>query len=208
MENKMNYINLTYIQWAYLINAFLKRTKLAEQFSKYTDIDLYDIKKKYLEFVKENKITEIGSVYFIKDLVTLNIMEDILFIMTKCNNESIESIINGISNYIDNITGENEYTDIISGIINDVFDYDNTDNKSIRKLLSSQNPTVTIGDDNWNIIKEGCYVAYYNTCKRNNYDRSDIIYYYLSYIGANLLFKKYGVKVIRKRIGGANGTKD
>lgn len=196
MENKMNYINLTYIQWAYLINVFLERTKLQEQFSKYTDIDLYDIKKKYLEFVKENKITKIESVYFIKDLFILNIMEDILFIMTKCSNEDIEKIINGISNYFDNITGKNSYNDLISGIINDNFGTGST--KKIKELLSSQNRVVSVGDENWNIVKDRCYVAYSNTCKTVKFDKVNIISYYLGYTGTYLLFKMYGVKVIKK----------
>lgn len=198
MEDKMNYVNLVHLQWAYLINVFLERTKLPEQFSKYTNIDLYDVKKKYLEFVKENKINKIQSVYFIGDLFILNIMEDILFIMTKCSNEDIEKILNGIGNYFGNITGKNEYTDIISGIIKDAFNPDSIDSKGIRKLFSSQNPTVSVGDNNWNIVKERCYVAYYNTCKRNNCDSSDTIRYYLGYIGTCLLFKMYGVEVIRK----------
>ena len=198
MEDKMNYVNLVYLQWAYLINVFLERTKLQEQFSKYTNIDLYDAKKKYLEFVKENKINKIQNVYFIGDSFIFNVMEDILFIMTKCSNEDIEKILNGIGNYFDNITGKNEYTDIISGIIKDAFNPDSTNSKSVRKLFSSQNPTVTIGDDNWNIIKERCYVAYYNTCKGNNCNSSDTIRYYLAYIGTYLLFEMHGVKVIRK----------
>ena len=198
MEDKMNYVNLVHLQWTYLINVFLERTKLPEQFSKYTTIDLYDVKKKYLEFVKENNIKKLQSVYFIGDSFILNIMEDILLIMTKYSNEDIEKILNGISNYFDNITGKNEYTDIISGIINDAFNFDNTESKSIRELLSSQNPTVSVGDDNWNIVKERCYVSYYNTCKRNNCDSSDTIRYYLAYIGTCLLFKMYRVKVIRK----------
>ena len=198
MEDKMNYVNLVHLQWTYLINVFLERTKLPEQFSKYTNIDLYDVKKKYLEFVKENKITKIGSVYFIGDSFIFNVMEDILFIMTKCGNEDIEKILNGIGNYFDNITGKNEYTDIISGIIKDAFNPDSIDSKGVRKLFSSQNPTVTIRDDNWNIVKERCYVAYYNTCKGNNCDSSDTIRYYLAYIGTYLLFEIHGVKVIRK----------
>lgn len=197
MEDKMNYINLVHLQWAYLINVFLERTKLPEQFSKYTNIDLYDVKKKYLEFVKENKINKIQSVYFIGDLFILNIMEDILLIMTNCSDEDIGKIINGISTYFDNITGKNSYNDLIAGIINDEFDTIGNA-KKIKELLSSQNRVVSVGDENWNIVKDRCRTAYSNTCETVRFDKVNIISYYLCYIGTYLLFKMYGVKVIRK----------
>lgn len=197
MEDKMNYVNLVHLQWAYLINVFLERTKLPEQFSKYTTIDLYDVKKKYLEFVKENNIKKLQSVYFIGDSFILNIMEDILLIMTNCSDEDIGKIINGISTYFDNITGKNSYNDLIAGIINDEFDTVGSA-KKIKELFSSQNRVVSVGDENWNIVKDSCRTAYSNTCETVRFDKVNIISYYLCYIGTYLLFKMYGVKVIRK----------
>ena len=197
MEDKMNYINLVHLQWAYLINVFLERTKLPEQFSKHTTIDLYDVKKKYLEFVKENNIKKLQNVYFIRDSFILNIMEDILLIMTNCSDEDIGKIINGISTYFDNITGKNSYNDLIAGIINDEFDTIGNA-KKIKELLSSQNRVVSVGDENWNIVKDRCRTAYSNTCETVRFDKVNIISYYLCYIGTYLLFKRYGVKVIRK----------
>ena len=196
MEDKMNYVNLVHLQWAYLINVFLERTKLPEQFSKHTTIDLYDVKKKYLEFVKENNIKKLQNVYFIRDSFILNIMEDILFIMTNCSDKDIGKIINGISTYFDNITGKNSYNDLISGIINDNFGTGNA--KKIKELLSSQNRVVSVGDENWDIVKDRCRTAYSNTCETVKFDKVNIIAYYLCYIGTCLLFKMYGVEVIRK----------
>ena len=196
MEDKMNYVNLVHLQWAYLINVFLERTKLPEQFSKHTTIDLYDVKKKYLEFVKENNIKKLQSVYFIRDSFILNIMEDILLIMTKCSDEDIGKIINGISTYFDNITGKNSYNDLIAGIINDEFDTVGSA-KKIKELISSQNRVVSVGDENWNIVKDSCRTAYSNTCETVRFDKVNIISYYLCYSGTYLLFKMYGVKVIR-----------
>ena len=196
MEDKMNYVNLVHLQWAYLINVFLERTKLPEQFSKHTTIDLYDVKKKYLEFVKENNIKKLQNVYFIRDSFILNIMEDILFIMTNCSDKDIGKIINGISTYFDNITGKNSYNDLISGIINDNFGTGNA--KKIKELLSSQNRVVSVGDENWDIVKDRCRTAYSNTCETVKFDKVNIISYYLCYIGTCLLFKMYGVEVIRK----------
>lgn len=197
MEDKMNYVNLVHLQWTYLINVFLERTKLPEQFSKHTTIDLYDVKKKYLEFVKENNIKKLQNVYFIRDSFILNIMEDILLIMTKCSDEDIGKIINGISTYFDNITGKNSYNDLIAGIINDEFDTVGSA-KKIKELLSSQNRVVSVGDENWNIVKDRCRTAYSNTCETVKFDKVNIISYYLGYIGTCLLFKMYGVEVIRK----------
>lgn len=197
MEDKMNYVNLVHLQWAYLINVFLERTKLPEQFSKHTTIDLYDVKKKYLEFVKENNIKKLQNVYFIRDSFILNIMEDILLIMTNCSDEDIGKIINGISSYFDNITGKNSYNDLIAGIINDEFDTVGSA-KKIKELISSQNRVVSVGDENWNIVKDRCRTAYSNTCETVKFDKVNIISYYLGYIGTCLLFKMYGVEVIRK----------
>lgn len=194
--------NLIYMQWKYYIDVFLRRTNIVDIVKKITGTDLYEAADDYINFMKDNNITEFRKMLFLKPMITfrMNFIHDIINVTLKSNNNELERIYEGFRIYFDAILGTHEYYKGIENTLLNPFYIDVIGNEMKDEYLKVlKNKEIGIDSNLKRYVKDICEVGIDNVCGVSDYyvnDNMPSMCSLISIIGMTAFFRYKGIKFI------------
>ena len=168
--------NLIYMQWRYYIDVFLRRTNIVDIVKNMTGTNLIEAADDYINFMKDNNITEYRKMLFLEPMSTfkMNFIHDIINITLKSNNEELESIYEGFKIYFDVILGKHEYYKGIEYTLLNPFYSDSIAIEMKDEYLKVlNNKEISVNSYLKRYVKDMCEISIDNVCRISEYYVND-----------------------------------
>lgn len=194
--------NLIYMQWRYYIDVFLRRTDIVDIVKNMTGTNLYEAADDYINFMKDNNITEYRKMLFLEPMSTfkMNFIHDIINVTLKSNNEELESIYEGFKIYFDVILGKHEYYKGIEYTLLNPFYSDSIGNEMKDEYLKVlNNKEISVNSYLKRYVKDMCEISIDNVCCISDYyvnDNMSSMCSLISIIAMTVFFRYKEVKFV------------